>query len=411
MSSGIVIFLPGHLNGFGGGGNNYAISHGRVAQRLGCDVHYFYHTDDPAGSSSDFGVLHPLRSKTKVCHFDLPELTDELERAVIDFVVSLPAQKSRPAVLIHAFGPWSFTAHQIVLALRTRGIPAAAVASSFAGYVQEKWSQLMGSLHYSPKNTIHLLSILAKAVFHIHPREAKGYRNAGLVLVNYDKIKRDLQTTFGKSLRFRKITYCPASAFLPQLPEPIAASLLPPGTAPLIVVVSRHDSRKGIDVMLKALHKLKNDGHPFRVILLGTGPLWNENRLLAKRLGLADAAFPGFVEDTLAYLRAADIFVLPSRAEQSGSVSLLEAFQCGVASVCSACDGIPEDIKDGENGLLAHPGDHRDLANKIAVLLEDAELRKRLGEAGHTTFQSRFSGEAMTHDLGEVYAELLREIA
>ncbi len=401
----LVIFLPGHLASTSGGGQNYAIAHGKAAECLGYDVHYFYH----GIANTGVGTHHPLQSNRMVRHFDLPQLTRELEMAVVDYVMSLPPEKSPPAVLIHSFGVWSFTANRIAVTLRQGGVRAVALASSYTSYVREKWSQLTGSLRYSPQNSLFLLTVWARGLLFIHHREAKGYRNARVILVNYNKVKTDLERSFGRSLRCRKIAYCAESAFLSHLPAPVPTNLLPPGTKPLVVVISRHDSRKGIDVMLKALHDLKRSGHPFRAILVGTGPLWSENRRLAGRLDLNEVVFAGFVSDALSYLRAADIFVLPSRAEQSGSVSLLEAFQCGIATVASACDGIPEDIRDGENGLLAEPGNPRDLAKKIAVLLHDVALREKLGAAGRVTYIQRFSREALVRDLGAVYTGLFRE--
>jgi glycosyltransferase involved in cell wall biosynthesis len=402
----LVIFLPGHLGRTAGGGKNYAIAHGRAAECLGYDVHFFYYGEANTG----VGTHHPLQSKRMVRHFDLPRLTGELEKAVVDYVMSLPPEKSPPAVLIHSFGVWCFTADRIAVALRQRGIPAVALAGSYTSFVREKWSQLTGSLGYSPANSLFLLTLWARGLLFIHHREAKGYRNAKVVLVNYNKVQSDLEKSFGRPLRYRKIAYCAESAFLTNLPNPAPECLLPPGSQPLIVVISRHDSRKGIDVMLKALHELKTTGHPFRAILVGSGPLWRENRRLAARLDLNEVVFAGFVKDALSYLRAADIFVLPSRAEQSGSVSLLEAFQCGIATVASACDGIPEDITHGKNGLLAEPGNPQDLAKKIVMLLKDAGLREKLGVAGRVTYEQRFSREALVRDLGAVYAGLLREL-
>jgi glycosyltransferase involved in cell wall biosynthesis len=68
---------------------------------------------------------------------------------------------------------------------------------------------------------------------------------------------------------------------------------------------------------------------------------------LAASLELTESvAITGHVEDVFAYLRQADVFVLPSLQEGSGSVSLLEALQARTPVIASRCDGIPEDLVD-----------------------------------------------------------------
>ena len=77
------------------------------------------------------------------------------------------------------------------------------------------------------------------------------------------------------------------------------------------------------------------------------------------------------------FLDQADIFILPSREEQSGSLALIEAMRAGVACVASACDGIPEDVSHLSDAWLTKPGDHQSLAHGIIALLKDTFLRKK----------------------------------
>ena len=81
---------------------------------------------------------------------------------------------------------------------------------------------------------------------------------------------------------------------------------------------------------------------------MGRGELLYAHRLLAKNLGLGSTTvLTGLVPDPLSYLSCADIFVLPSIRECSGSLALLEALQAGAAVIASDVDGIPEDVKHG----------------------------------------------------------------
>jgi glycosyltransferase involved in cell wall biosynthesis len=112
------------------------------------------------------------------------------------------------------------------------------------------------------------------------------------------------------------------------------------------------------------------------------------------------------VPDPYPYLERADVFVLPSRSEQSGSLALLEALQAGCAVVASRVDGIPEDVANGGSALLVEPGDAGALAGALARLLGDPDLRRRLAAGARRRFEERFSASAFAAALGKVYADL-----
>jgi glycosyltransferase involved in cell wall biosynthesis len=97
--------------------------------------------------------------------------------------------------------------------------------------------------------------------------------------------------------------------------------------------------------------------------------------------------------------------VLPSLEEGSGSVSLLEAMMHGNCVVASGIDGIPEDIRDGIDGLLVPPADPVALADALQSVLSDAGLRRALGEAARRRFMERFDPEVFARELGEAYGE------
>ena len=90
-------------------------------------------------------------------------------------------------------------------------------------------------------------------------------------------------------------------------------------------------------------------------------------------------------------------------------LTLLEALQAGAAVVASGIDGILEDVTDGDNGLLARPGDARSLGGALERVLTDAALRERLRRRARETFVEKFSAAAFTDALGSTYADLLAE--
>ena len=147
---------------------------------------------------------------------------------------------------------------------------------------------------------------------------------------------------------------------------------------------------------------------PYAARLLSGGVLIDQHRSLLHSLELEDRVqIPGRVLEVAPYFANADVFVLPSREEQSGSLALIEAMGAGLACVASGCDGIPEDISDGKDALITVPGDATSLAKAIATLISDADLRAALGLAARATFERKFSSAGLTRALAETYAAAL----
>jgi len=245
----------------------------------------------------------------------------------------------------------------------------------------------------------------------VDPSEKRAYRESDVVLVNYDSVRDIIVRQFGGEITFGKMTYASEAAFLRSAtkrgPLPEVIEDLEPKDAPLLVAVSRHDPRKGVDVLLRALAMLRGDGLRFRACLVGSGLLLDAHRGMVRELGLSTCtAVPGRVLEAYDYLEHADIFVLPSLEEGSGSVSLLESMQAGAAAVVSRVDGLPEDVIDERSALLTAPGDPTALAGALRRLLNDRDLRTRIGSEGHQLYRGRFSAAAFAADIQRVYSGL-----
>jgi len=125
----------------------------------------------------------------------------------------------------------------------------------------------------------------------------------------------------------------------------------------------------------------------------------------AERAGVADRLrFAGVTHDVPLYLRAADLFVLPSRRE-GHPVALLEAMACGLPCVASRLPGSTDAIiEHDQNGILTPPGDAGELARHIARVLSDETLRARLGTAARATITHRYSSGNVADRWMEAYA-------
>lgn len=381
-------------------------AHALAAIRAGFEPHLFCVAPSPSVVETPFGIVHRVASPARpfrqlVAGAHAPFLAAEVER----FLAGTGAKEPR---VIHAFGVWGSAAVLAARRLAREGVEAVPLVSSYTTYGAESRSKLRGARSGYGLATLPYYVLENLFVRGVSERAEKaGYRGAGLVLVNYESVRRLVVARWGSGIPIRLVPYAAESAFAPSRPPDASPPPgLPSGTAPLLLSVSRHDPRKGIDVLLRALARLKERRVPFRACLVGEGRLLETNRRFAASLGLgSEVSLPGLVPDVLPYLGRADVFVLPSREEQSGSISLLEALQAGRPAVASACDGIPEDVTDGTDALLVPPDDAPALADALERVLGDPALRARLARAARATFENRFGAGRVAGALADVWAE------
>jgi glycosyltransferase involved in cell wall biosynthesis len=151
--------------------------------------------------------------------------------------------------------------------------------------------------------------------------------------------------------------------------------------ARVVGTVGNFTPKKDQATLLRAIAALHPVGDVDTVlVLVGLGPLEDELRSLARRLGIGGrVVFAGSRNDVFELLPAFDVFALSSRFEGL-PIALLEAMATGIAPVATAVGGIPEVLSDGVDGLIVPPGDPDALAAALAKLLDDDALRADLGD-------------------------------
>jgi glycosyltransferase involved in cell wall biosynthesis len=150
-----------------------------------------------------------------------------------------------------------------------------------------------------------------------------------------------------------------------------------------------------------------------RVVLVGSdlergGAYERELERHAERLGVRDRViFAGRRSDAVDVIGALDVLALPSWTEGLPLV-VLEAMARRRAVVATPVGGTPELVVDGETGLLVPPRDPHALADALRRLLADADLRRRLGDAGYARVRDHFSADTMTRRILAIYDDVLR---
>jgi glycosyltransferase involved in cell wall biosynthesis len=201
-----------------------------------------------------------------------------------------------------------------------------------------------------------------------------------------------------------RVAVVPNAVPLPALP---ALDRAVPGR---ILFLGRLEAAKGVYELLEAGARIvreTNGPSPLRLVFGGEGDAQGLRRRAAE-LGIAERIeLPGWVgpEARDAQLAQASVFCLPSHAEGL-PMSMLEAMAARKPVVATHVGGIPETLRDGDNGLLVPPRDEQALARALARLLGDDALRDRLAERARATIEQHYSTEVVCGQLSAIYREL-----
>ncbi len=211
---------------------------------------------------------------------------------------------------------------------------------------------------------------------------------------------------------------CPPQR-LKIIPMPIDTDYFIPSTCPVenesihMLSVGRLIKLKGHEFGIHAIHGLRAKGYAIKHTIIGSGEEMNPLKKLIAELGLEDVVT---IEgnrtqaEVLQAMRASDIYLMTSTCDASGrreaqGVVVGEAQACGLPIVAFRSGGIPSMICEGETGLLIAENDVEQMIEKLEVLIQDPELRKRMGTAARSFVEKNFSLRSIHRTWEEVYAE------
>ncbi|MDZ7316692.1 MAG: glycosyltransferase [candidate division KSB1 bacterium] len=176
----------------------------------------------------------------------------------------------------------------------------------------------------------------------------------------------------------------------------------------VIIQVARLTEQKGHKFLVEAAARVAAEIPQAKFVLVGDGPLRREIEEQISRFGLKDRfRLLGFRHDVHQILPLCDIFTLPSLYEGLPNV-VLEAMACGLPVVATPADGTKEAVVDGETGFLVPIADVDALSERLIQLGRQAELRKRLGEAGRRRVERHFSLTGQVKQFEDLYIRYAR---
>lgn len=383
----IFILTGKHPGKHAGGRESYAITLASMFHRLHYHVTIWCNNHNTVTYPAPFGEIATIRSGVfripvikSVPMIVLPVIAFFNAREIRRSIIRRKLPTSDP-IIIWGMGPWTLTG-----VLLRRMIPNRCIV--IADYCTTMSHELNGmrtgiSLRWYPiifVIGVSLFRICCAPLFRLIERFILATSDA--VVIQYRSSARILRHEFG--LPRSRLHHLP----FPSVPQILAGKnrSMPPLPSPVIALVTRQDARKGIPYLLDALALLNKEHVSFTAVIAGDGPLLDYHRSYARRLGLQTVVFPGAIGNPTRLLTQATLYVFPSLEEGGSALSLLEAMRYGIPIVSTNVDGIPEDIRDGKEGLLVPPQDPAALARAMKRILTSPALAARLGRQAKIRF-------------------------
>lgn len=182
----------------------------------------------------------------------------------------------------------------------------------------------------------------------------------------------------------------------------------------VLITTSRLVPKNAVGNIIEAIQLLPAN---VKLLIAGAGPLEADLKLQVTPVaeqGLATGQvsfklqnriqFVGEVpqKDLLSYLAVSDIFIRPSLSEGLG-ISFLEAMAAGLPIIGTNVGGIPDFLKDGETGLFVNVNDPKDIAEKVKILMDDENLRRKIAENGQKLVSEKFNWDGIAERMKKVF--------
>lgn len=351
-----------------------------AAQNAGYDVAVVTRVNEHGESIRQAGIrLIPLNLSRQSMN-PLSEIAVLARLAVI-------YRKERPDLVHHvAMKPVLYG----TLAARLTGVPHVVNALAGMGYVFSSDQPMAGILRPAIGKAFRMLLSSGRS---------------RLILQNKDDYAMFVRNRFinGERIRLIRGSGVDTAVFSPA-PEPAGI--------PVVMLAARMLWDKGIKEFVEAARQLKTRGINARFVLVGDTDQHNPSAILKEQLTAWQEEVViewwGRCDDMAAVLAQAHIVCLPSYREGLPKV-LLEAASCGRPIVATDTPGCREIVRNGENGLLVPVRSTVELSDAIQSMIENQELRPKMGARGREIVVSEFAIEKVISETMTVYKDLLKQ--
>lgn len=175
---------------------------------------------------------------------------------------------------------------------------------------------------------------------------------------------------------------------------------------PVLGIIARLSDIKGQDILIPAMKQVAKEVSNVKLLIVGEGRMESSLKEMVQSLKLNDHIFfYPVVNQTVKYLSALDIFVMPSRQEGLG-LSVMEAQACGLPAVASNVGGLPSLIKNGTTGILVEPQNPDALGKALVELLKNPQGWKPMGLAARKFIEETYPSGKMVDKTIELYRRL-----
>lgn len=351
-------------------------------------THYYPEIPEqkPARIASGIGVfvdnfpdrLGPLLQSLNVFDHGLRALSLQLIHEV-----AWIAKSDTDFDVIHChFGPMGV----LGLLLRGVGVLSAPLVTSFHGY----------DVHQLPQSGW------------LEPYQ-ELFREAELLTANTSYTKQKLAEIGADTERIAVLPEClDVNSFTPERskdPNPDPVRLL---------TVARLVEKKGLEYSIRAVDQLEGSSKSLQYDIIGEGERRRKLERLIEDLDLGDTVRlhgEKTQDDVLEYYRRADVFLLTSVTARNGDMEgqglvIQEAQAMKLPVVTTKHNGIPEGVRPGESAFVVPERDSGAIAQKLKTLIEQPDLRRRMGEAGRTYVEENYNIATVTDKQIRLYEDL-----
>jgi len=220
-----------------------------------------------------------------------------------------------------------------------------------------------------------------------------------------ESIRLQLEVSGIPSSKIRTIYEGMDLSLYPQKPDREESHSVRPT---VVGTVSHLSPEKGIHYLIEAASLIPDVHRRLRFVVVGEGNCLPEAKALTRKKGLGNVFhFAGFHSNTSRFMKTFDIFALPSLSEGLSS-AILEAMATSLPIVATKVGGIPELVKNEDNGLLVAPADPESLSLAIQRLADNPEESRRMGLRGRKRMEEQFTLERKIAETEQLCRILLK---